>query len=81
MKRVTHTLKNGCVDVTDMPALSMNERFVHVRTQSSVISARTEKSKIYVDKKGLLQKARWLVRQHGNPMSPEQAVASRVGNV
>ena len=58
MKQVTHTLKDGRIDVADVPVPALNDRFVLVRTVASVISAGTEKTKIDMGKKGLLQKAR-----------------------
>lgn len=58
MKQVTHTLKDGRIDVANVPVPGLHDRFVLVRTGVSVISAGTEKTKIDMGKKGLLQKAR-----------------------
>jgi predicted dehydrogenase/threonine dehydrogenase-like Zn-dependent dehydrogenase len=58
MKQVTHTLKDGRVEVADVPVPALHDRFVLVRTTASVISAGTEKSKIDTGRKNLLQKAR-----------------------
>jgi polar amino acid transport system substrate-binding protein len=66
MKQVTHTLKDGRIDVADVPVPTLSDRFVLVRTTASVISAGTEKTKIDMGNKNLLQKARArpdLVRQ------------------
>jgi polar amino acid transport system substrate-binding protein len=58
MKQVTHTLKDGRIEVADVPVPALNDKFVLVRTTASVISAGTEKSKIDTGRKNLLQKAR-----------------------
>ncbi len=58
MKQVTHTLKDGRIAVADVPVPTLTDKFVLVRTGASVISAGTEKTKIDMGKKGLLQKAR-----------------------
>lgn len=58
MKQVTHTLKDGRIDVADVPVPALTDKFVLVRTTASVISAGTEKSKIDTGRKNLLQKAR-----------------------
>lgn len=66
MKQVTHTLKDGAIDVAEVPVPTLSDKFVLVRTGASVISAGTEKTKIDMGRKGLLQKARArpdLVRQ------------------
>lgn len=66
MKQVTHTLKSGQIEVADVPVPSLSDRFVLVRTTASIISAGTEKTKIDMGRKSLLQKARArpdLVRQ------------------
>lgn len=66
MKQVTHTLKTGQIDVADVPVPALTDKFVLVRTTVSVISAGTEKTKIDMGRKSLLQKARSrpdLVRQ------------------
>ena len=58
MKQVTQTLKTGVVEVNDVPVPSLSDSFVLVANRSSVISAGTEKTKIDMGKKNLLQKAR-----------------------
>lgn len=58
MKQVTHTLKDGRVEVADVPVPTLADKFVLVRTTASVISAGTEKTKIDMGRKSLLQKAR-----------------------
>lgn len=58
MKQVTHTLKDGRIEVVDVPVPSLTDRFVLVRTTASVISAGTEKTKIDMGRKSLIQKAR-----------------------
>jgi predicted dehydrogenase/threonine dehydrogenase-like Zn-dependent dehydrogenase len=58
MKQVTHTLKSGRVEVLDVPVPTLTDAFVMVRTTASVISAGTEKTKIDMGRKNLLQKAR-----------------------
>jgi len=66
MKQVTHTLKDGHIEVADVPVPTLTDGFVLVRTTASVISAGTEKTKIDMGRKSLLQKARSrpdLVRQ------------------
>ena len=66
MKQVTHTLKDGKIEVADVPVPTLVDRFVLVRTAASIISAGTEKTKIDMGKSNLLQKARArpdLVRQ------------------
>jgi polar amino acid transport system substrate-binding protein len=66
MKQVTHTLGSGAIEVHDVPVPSLTDSFVLVRTTVSVISAGTEKTKIDMGRKNLLQKARArpdLVRQ------------------
>ena len=58
MKQVTHTLKTGHIEVADVPVPTLTDKFVLVRTTASVISAGTEKTKIDMGHKSLLQKAR-----------------------
>ena len=58
MKQVTHTLKDGRVEVVDVPVPSLTDKFVLVRTTASVISTGTEKTKIDMGRKSLMQKAR-----------------------
>lgn len=66
MKQVTQTLSTGRVEVSDVPVPALKDTFVLVRNTASVISAGTEKTKIDMGKKSLLQKAKArpdLVRQ------------------
>ena len=58
MKQVTHTLRDGRIEVVDVPVPSLTDKFVLVRTTASVISAGTEKTKIDMGRKSLMQKAR-----------------------
>ncbi|NDV25132.1 bi-domain-containing oxidoreductase [Desulfovibrio sp. JC010] len=66
MKQVVQTLKTGVVEVVDVPVPTLHDSFVLVQTKKSLISAGTEKTKIDIGKKNLLQKAKArpdLVRQ------------------
>lgn len=58
MKLVTHTLKDGHIEVAEVPVPTIGDKFVLVRTTASVISAGTEKTKIDMGRKSLLEKAR-----------------------
>ncbi|MCA4962033.1 bi-domain-containing oxidoreductase [Pseudomonas sp. Y24-6] len=58
MKQVTQTLRTGIVEINEVPVPSLSDRFVLVRNTVSVISAGTEKTKIDMGKKSLLQKAK-----------------------
>ncbi|BBN82624.1 oxidoreductase [Pseudoalteromonas sp. A25] len=58
MKQVTQTLKTGLVEVNEVPVPTLSDKFVLVRNTASVISAGTEKTKIDMGKKSLLQKAK-----------------------
>jgi len=58
MKQVTQTLGNGEVLVQETPVPTLSDKFVLVKNRASVISAGTEKSKIDMGKKNLLQKAK-----------------------
>lgn len=66
MKQVTQTLRTGVVEVNEVPVPALTDSFVLVCNTASVISAGTEKTKIDMGKKNLLQKAKArpdLVRQ------------------
>ncbi|OKH87465.1 bi-domain-containing oxidoreductase [Thalassospira sp. TSL5-1] len=66
MKQVTQTLRTGIIEVTDVPVPTLTDKFVLVQNSVSIISAGTEKTKIDMGKKSLLQKAKArpdLVRQ------------------
>ncbi len=66
MKQVTQTLRTGEVKVEEVPVPGLRDSFVLVRNSVSVISAGTEKTKIDMGRKNLLQKAKArpdLVRQ------------------
>lgn len=58
MKQVTQTLKTGVVEVNEVPIPTLSDKFVLVKNNASVISAGTEKTKIDMGKKNLLQKAK-----------------------
>lgn len=57
MKQVTQTLRTGTVEVNEVPIPTLSDKFVLVKNTASVISAGTEKTKIDMGKKSLLQKA------------------------
>ncbi len=58
MKQVTQTLRTGVVAINNVPVPNINDKFVLINTTCSVISAGTEKTKIDMGKKSLLQKAK-----------------------
>lgn len=58
MKQVTQTLRTGVVEINEVPVPALTDKFVLVRNSTSVISAGTEKTKIDMGKKSLLQKAK-----------------------
>src|SRR6185503_16942674 len=58
MKQVAQILRTGAIDAFDVPIPSLSDEFVLVRNEASVISAGTEKTKVDMGKKSLLQKAR-----------------------
>ncbi|WP_439114130.1 bi-domain-containing oxidoreductase [Hydrogenophaga sp.] len=58
MKQVTQTLRTGVIQINDVPIPALTDKFVLIRNSTSVISAGTEKTKIDMGKKSLLQKAR-----------------------
>ena len=58
MKQVTQTLKSGKIDVCDVPVPSLYDKFILVQNKCSVISSGTEKTKIDMGRKSLLQKAK-----------------------
>lgn len=87
MKQVTQTLRTGVVEINDVPIPTLTDKFVLVRNSASVISAGTEKTKIDMGKKSLLQKAKArpdLVKQVINKIKTEglhktlQTVKSRL---
>jgi predicted dehydrogenase/threonine dehydrogenase-like Zn-dependent dehydrogenase len=87
LKQVTQTLRTGKIDVNDVPVPTLADKFVLVRNHFSVISAGTEKTKIDMGKKNLLQKAKArpdLVKQVLNKLKTEgfkktlQTVSSRL---
>ena len=74
MKQVTQTLRTGEIHIADVPVPTLQDSFVLVRNTASVISAGTEKTKIDMGKKNLLQKARArpdLVKQVVNKLKTE----------
>ena len=58
MKQVIQTLKSGEISINDVPIPSIKESYVLVRNTHSVISSGTEKTKIDMGKKNLIEKAR-----------------------
>lgn len=58
MKQVTQTLRTGVIEINEVPVPTLTDKFVLVRNTNSVISAGTEKTKIDMGKKSLLQKAK-----------------------
>lgn len=58
MKQVTQTLRTGVVEVNEVPIPALTDKFVLVKNTASVISAGTEKTKIDMGKKSLIQKAK-----------------------
>ncbi|WP_299773701.1 bi-domain-containing oxidoreductase [uncultured Pseudoteredinibacter sp.] len=74
MKQVTQTLRTGVVSVDEVPIPTLSDKFILVKNRVSVISAGTEKTKIDMGKKNLLQKAQArpdLVRQVINKVKTE----------
>ena len=74
MKQVTQTLRTGKINIADVPVPALQDSFVLVRNTASVISAGTEKTKIDMGKKNLLQKAKSrpdLVKQVVNKLRTE----------
>ncbi|WP_020405755.1 bi-domain-containing oxidoreductase [Hahella ganghwensis] len=66
MKQVAQVFKAGSINIYDVPVPTLTDKFVLVRNANSVISAGTEKTKVDMGKKSLLQKAKArpdLVRQ------------------
>ena len=58
MKQVTQTLRTGIIEINEVPVPTLSDKFVLVQNSISVISAGTEKTKIDMGKKNLLQKAK-----------------------
>lgn len=58
MKQVTQTLRTGIIEVNDVPIPALTDKFILVKNRTSVISAGTEKTKVDMGKKNLLQKAK-----------------------
>lgn len=58
MKQVTQTLKTGAIDIKEVPVPTLSDGFILVKNTASIISAGTEKTKIDMGKKNLLQKAK-----------------------
>lgn len=58
MKQVTQTLRTGAIEVNDVPIPALTDKFILIKNSTSVISAGTEKTKIDMGKKSLLQKAK-----------------------
>ena len=58
MKQLTHKLKDGQLDVLEVPAPLLSEGQILVRNHYSVISAGTEGSTVSTARKGYLGKAK-----------------------
>jgi hypothetical protein len=58
MKQVTQTLRTGAVGTKEVPVPTLGDKYILVQNNTSIISAGTEKSKIDMGKKNLLQKAK-----------------------
>lgn len=74
MKQVIQTLRAGVVEINEVPIPALTDKFVLLRNSTSVISAGTEKTKIDMGKKSLLQKAKArpdLVKQVLNKIKTE----------
>jgi len=57
MKQVVQTLRSGDINVNEVPIPTIDDKFLLVRNVFSVISAGTEKTKVDMGNKNLLQKA------------------------
>lgn len=74
MKQIMQTLRTGVIKVDEVPVPLLSDKFLLVENKVSVISAGTEKTKIDMGKKSLLQKARSrpdLVKQVVNKVRTE----------
>jgi len=58
VKQVTQRLRNGRVEVLDVPAPTVSPEGVLVDVRASLLSAGTERSKVQAGRKNLVQKAR-----------------------
>jgi polar amino acid transport system substrate-binding protein len=58
MKQVSQNLRNGLINIEEVPIPGLKDNFILVQNNFSIISAGTEKSKIDTGKKNLLQKAK-----------------------
>jgi predicted dehydrogenase len=58
VKQVTHRPRDGLVSVVDVPIPALKSRYALVATRYSLISAGTERSKVELGNKSLIQKAR-----------------------
>ena len=58
MKQVTQNLRSGIINIEEVPIPGLKNNFVLVQNNFSIISSGTEKSKIDIGKKSLLQKAK-----------------------
>jgi polar amino acid transport system substrate-binding protein len=58
MKQVVQTLKTGDISTIEVPIPTLADNFILVQNQVSVISSGTEKTKVDMGKKNLLQKAK-----------------------
>lgn len=77
MKQVIQTLSTGEITVNDVPIPALKDKYVLVRNTHSIISSGTEKTKIDMGKKNLIEKARArpdLVKQVINKLKNEGLV-------
>jgi len=58
MKQVSQNLRNGIINIDEVPIPGLKDNFILVQNNFSIISSGTEKSKIDTGKKNLLQKAK-----------------------
>ncbi|WP_299982502.1 bi-domain-containing oxidoreductase [uncultured Pseudoteredinibacter sp.] len=58
MKQVVQVLRDGKISIEDVPIPALSDKFILVKNSCSVISAGTEKSKVDMGNKNLIQKAK-----------------------
>jgi predicted dehydrogenase len=88
MKQVVQNVKNGAIEVLEVPLPAVSPGFVLVRVSASLVSAGTERAAIEFGRQNLFQKARsrpHLVTQvlekvvRDGPIATWQAVSNRLG--
>jgi len=57
LKQLIQNYKSGAIDILDVPIPTLKDSFVLIRTLVSAISAGTEKTKVDMGKKNIIQKA------------------------